>query len=163
MVDGITCNEYTLLWSAPETLYKYAPFIPLPFLVEGETYTYDVDGGAQAPDFTISIDFPDSSPYITDPPMSGTVSLSGFTVTWNGTGSENVFLSIVGVGGGFVGIETANDGSYAFSAGELSELTAGAYALTLNYFNSENIDESGYDPNSYVRAQVTSAINMTMQ
>ena len=163
MVDGITCNEYTLVWSAPETLYKYLPAIPIAFLVEGATYTFNVDGGAQAPDLAVSIDFPDASPCITDPQMNDTVSLGGFTVTWDGTGSGNVRLSIIGMGGDFVGIETANDGSYTFSAGELSELVAGVHALTLNYFNSENIDVPGYDSNSYVRAQVTSAISMTMQ
>jgi hypothetical protein len=95
--------------------------------------------------------------------MNDTVSLGGFNVTWDGTGSGTVRLSIIGMGGDFVGIETANDGSYTFSAGELSELVAGVHALTLNYFNSENIDVPGYDSNSYVRAQVTSAINITMQ
>ncbi len=164
MVDSVTCNEYVLEWSAAGTLYKYMPLIPLLFLEEDETYTFDIDGGGQAPDLTVSIDFLDSSPYITEPEMGDTVSLGGFSVTWNVGGSDNIFLTIVGVGGaGFVGVETANTGSYTFSAGELSELSAAPYALTLNYVNEENIDEPGYDSSSYIRAQVTSPISMTLE
>ncbi len=164
MVDSVTCNEYALEWSAAGTLYKYTPPVSLPFLVEDATYTFDVDGGGQAPDLTASIDFLDSSPYITEPEMGDTVSLGGFTVTWSVAGSENIFLTIVGVGGaGFVGVETANTGSHTFSASELSELSAAPYALTLNYVNEENIDETGYDPDSYIRAQVTSPISMTLE
>jgi hypothetical protein len=164
MVDSVTCNEYALEWSAAGTLYKYTPPVSLPFLVEDETYTFEVDGGALAPDLTASIDFPDTSPYITDPLMGGTASLGGFTVTWDDVGSENIWLTIVGVGGaGFVGVEAANTGTYTFSAGELSELVAAPYALTLNYVNEENIDEPGYDPDSYIRAQVTSAISITLE
>ncbi len=164
MVDSVTCDEYVLEWSAVGTLYQYMPVIPIPFLENGETYTFDIDGGGQAPDLTVSIDFLDSSPCITEPEMDDTVSLGGFTVTWDVTGSENIWLTIIGVGGaGFVGVETANTGSYAFTAGQLNELSPAPYVLTLNYVNAENIDEPGYDPDSYVRAQVTSAISMTLE
>jgi len=164
-VDSVWCENganYPLTWSVPETLYSYMQFFPLDFLVEGETYTFHVDGGGDVPNLTASIDFPESTPYITDPVTQQHVSLSGFTVTWEGhEGPGTVHLSVLeqGVLEGGVFVETENDGSYTFTSGQLSELVPGYQgAITLNYFNKEFIDETGFDDESYIEAKVTHGV-----
>ncbi len=169
MVDSVWCENgavYPLEWSAIETTYKYVQWPMSVFLEEDETYTYHVDGGSDAPDLTVSIDFPESTPYIVDPVNQDVVSRSGFTVTWEGSeGSGDVHLGIIPAGGTGNGVYvvTANDGSHTFTSGDLSGVPSGQAAITLNYFNYENIDAPGYDENSYIEAKVTHGVVVTIQ
>lgn len=149
-----------------ETTYKYVQWPISVFLEEDETYSFHVDGGVDAPDLTVSIDFPESTPYITDPVNQQTVSRSGFTVTWEGSeGPGDLHLGIIPAGGGGNGVYavTANDGSHTFTSGDLSGVPSGQAAITLNYFNHENIDAAGYDEDSYIEAKVTHGVLITLQ
>ena len=163
--ESVWCENgavYPLVWSPPETLYSYMQYFPQSFLVEGETYTFHVEGSDDVPSLTASIDFPMSTPYITSPTNQETVSLSGFTVTWEGyEGPGNVFLSVLqaGVLEDGVFVETPNDGSYTFTAGQLSEIIPGYQgSVVLNYVNKEYIDEPGFDDESYIDAKVTHGV-----
>ncbi len=163
--DSVWCENggvYPLVWSAPESAYTYMQLFPQEFLVEDETYTFHVDGNNDVPNLTASIDFPASTPYITSPGLQETVSLSGFTVTWEGhEGPGNVYLSVLqaGVIEDGVFVVTPNDGSHTFTSGELSEIVPGYQgAVTLNYFNREFIDEPGFDDESYIDARVTQGV-----
>jgi len=137
------------------------------FIEEDETYTFHIDGGSEAPDLTASIDFPESSPYIIDPVNQAVVSRSGFTVTWEGSGGPgDIYLGIIPASGAAedgVFLVTGNDGSHTFTSGDLSGVPSGQVAITLNYFNRENIDEPGYDEGSYIEGRVTHGIAVTLQ
>ena len=169
MVDSVWCENgsvYPLEWSAMETMYKYMPSPMLPFLTEGETYTFQVVGGPDAANLTASVDFPESTPYITSPLNLDVVSLSGFSVTWEGSeGPGDLNLAILPTSGMEDGVfvVTANDGDHTFSSGDLSGLPSGAAAITLNYFNRENINVQGYDSDSYIEAKVTHGIVVTLE
>ncbi len=170
MADSVWCENaqvYELQWEPVDTMYRYAQLFPNDFLVEGHTYTYHVEGVPNADDLVVSIEFPESSPYIVDPVNQATVSLSGFTVTWEGhDGSGDVNLGIVPATGSpedGVYVVTPNDGSHTFSSGDLSGVPSGGAAIVLNYFNYENIDETGYDSESYIEAKVTHGVVVTLQ
>ncbi len=170
MVDSVWCENgetYPLAWSAMETTYRYVQWPVSTFLTEGETYTFHIDGGSDAPDLTVSVNFPESTPYIVDPVNQDVVSRSGFTVTWEGSeGPGDVSLAIIPASGDIqngVYVVTANDGSHTFTSGDLSGVPAGQTAITLNYFNYENIDAPGYDEDSYIEAKVTHGVVVALQ
>ncbi|MBN2541436.1 hypothetical protein JXI42_01065 [bacterium] len=149
----ITCNEFTLNWEATEGWYHYTEGYPSTFFTLGETYTFNIEGSADVPALTKSIDFPSAEPHITSPGMNDTLSLSGFTVTWTGTSSEDIFIYLGDTTAtDSVGVETDNDGSHTFSSSDLSALEPGPHTIGLYMRNYEYIEAAGYDSRSTIFA-----------
>ncbi|MBD3348853.1 MAG: hypothetical protein GF400_06615 [Candidatus Eisenbacteria bacterium] len=162
--DTVTCNEYGLVWEPQTSTHRYMQYSPTYFIDLGANYEFQVDETRDVPALTADINFPSQEPHLTDPTYMSNVSLSGFTMTWGGTGTgSDLYISIVPQGGGtVVAIETANDGSHTFSAGDLSELSPGVAAIVLNYMNEETIDAEGYDSQSTIRSLTTNGTNVVL-
>ena len=138
-----------------------------PLIDLGQNYEFVVTDRGQVPPLTCDIDFPDYAPYLTEPSMMETVELSGFTVTWEDGHGGDATLSLALVPGDTtvtgVYINTANDGSHTFTAGDLSGLNPGAHAIALNFYTTESIDAQGYDSESFIQAKVTSAVDVYLE
>ena len=77
---------------------------------------------------------------------SGTVEI----IILNNTTQENIY------------VEAADNGSYTFSASELSALSTGQCYLKLEKYNEENINATGYDSRSIIRARHTCNLMITL-
>jgi len=162
--ESVTCNDTTLIWNTVTNLYSYSD----PFFQEiielGGTYVYEVTASSEVPALTDSIDFPNLEPYITSPLDGDDVSGDGFEVTWAGSGGGQVELIIVSAeGDSTIWVDTENDGSYTFSALELSNLQPGEYGLVLNFYNRATINADGYDSRSFIAGRVMSVITLDLQ
>jgi hypothetical protein len=157
--DSVTCNEYELVWDAMSSRHRYMDVFDTAFLEFGANYEFRVDADRALPALVADIDFLEREPYMTDPSYMSSVSLSGFTMTWQSTGgSRDVAIQIVPQGGGsVVAVETANDGSHTFSAGDLDDLSTGQAAIVINYYVEESISEQGYDSQSTIMAKTTNS------
>jgi len=164
--DSVHCNDYSLVWDSdlPSYFYPENPLDMGEFIELGERYTFQVFGNDFAPDLTQAIDFPATDPYLSNVDPYEVFPLDGFEVTWEGAGTGTVHLVILPVNSiiPVVAVETANDGSYTFTANDLAGASNGTYGLVLNHFNMEYIDATGYDANSQIVAKVTSAMNITL-
>ncbi len=164
--NSVTCNEYTLTWQSVSNLYSYSDCMNPEFIDLGEKYRFNVVGGGAVPSLVDSIDFPTLEPYITDPSMNAILSLSGFSVTWTGTGDGEVYLILVeesGQGDSSLFIQTPNNGSYTFSAAQLSGLAAGEYGMVMVYENWDYINVAGFDSRSFIRARVINTTLIVLQ
>jgi hypothetical protein len=161
-VDAVACNAWELDWVAEEHRYVHTGGYMEEIIVPGEDYTFTVDGGATAPDLEETITFPDDTPYMTYPNMSSVCDLSGFTVLWEGDGAGTVTLSLLATGGE-VFVEVPNSGSHTFTAGDLSQLSAGSATLVMNHFDQRYIVAAGYHPESFIVAKVTSMASFQLQ
>jgi hypothetical protein len=92
--------------------------------------------------------------------------MDGFEVTWSGYDDftdcdRQVSIAILDMAGDSTGVcvTTENDGSYTFTAGELSVIDPSIMDLqiVLTIENFVNIDSPGYDPRSWIRARTCSA------
>jgi hypothetical protein len=128
------------------------------FLYLDSLYTFRVVGNSSVPSFTKAVRFPASEPYITFPATYDTVSLSGFTATWANSGQGTVWLVMLkDEDTTHLNFETANDGSYTFTAGQLAGFVEGDYGLIMTYANSVAVNSQGYDSRSTVIAKVVSS------
>lgn len=165
--NAVSCNQNDLVWNEETSDFVY----PGEFIIElGQNYTFEITGNSVVPSLTSTVQFPTEDPYIVSPVTYDTLSLSGFTVTWNNPGSGTVQLNIVtsedttcintGDTTNVLGmyVETENDGSYTFTSGQLSELVTGEAVIALNCYNMEAIVATGYDSRSGVMAVVTCPI-----
>ncbi len=160
-VNAITCNEYTLDWDSDLNSYQYMEVIDNPQFIElGEEYIFTITGNSSVPSFIDTIDFPVNETYVTSPTYYGTVSLSGFNVTWeSGNSAGTVMLFLMDAQNDTtLYVETDNDGAYTFNSTALSGLTAGQYGLLMIHENWDYITATGIDPRSFIRARV---INIT--
>ena len=160
--DSLFCNDYELLWDTPTTSY-IDDSETADFLVPGDTYTYTIHGNAEVPDLTQSIDMPTECPYVTNISQMQVLSKDGFTVEWADTGAGTVWLGLIPDGSDDpVTLETANDGSYTFTAADLADLEPGDCTLNLIHYTSTAITATGYDPNSLISAGSQHVILVTL-
>jgi len=165
--DGVTCNEYLLLWHLSLGLHKYTDPYYSPFIELGDTYVFEVFGNLIIPALIDSIDFPSTEPILTDPVESDTVSISGFDIVWTGAeeGTTVRFVLITDVDTTGTSVETANDGSYTMTSEDLEPLgeLAGEYGLLLVRQNSKAITADGYDSRGYIWARVMNLITIYVE
>jgi hypothetical protein len=92
--------------------------------------------------------------------------MAGFEMTWSGFDdfpdcNRQVSITILDIMGDSTGVyvTTDNDGSYTFTAGELSAIdpSTNDLQIVLLVENVMNIDATGYDPRSWIRARTYSA------
>jgi len=164
--DTVECGDHGLAWQPSRNRHYYENAHTLSFLVPGTEYTFTITGGDGVPSLTESIIFPQCAPLITSPLAYDPVSMDGFTVTWSGYDDfadcdRQVSIAILDIAGDSTGvyITTDNDGSYTFSAGELSVIDPSLMDLqiVLVVENVMNIDSPGYDPRSWIRARTLTA------
>ena len=163
---AVSCDEYDLVWNSEMGMFYYSDYINMSFLETGEWYTFDVTAGGGVPNFSDSIEFPTTLPYITSPAYGSNVSSSGFDIAWEASGSGEVYLIFVEMGGqgdSALFIQTANDGAYSVSEAELDGLDPGVFALTMVYENWHYINVAGIDSRSFIRARVISTTQITLQ
>lgn len=165
---GISCNNYVLQWQDGVKQHLHTEDTnDVGFLGSGSIYTFRADSGQAVPAFEKSIRFPTVQPLLSYPrfypPPAGLDSvstISGFTITWRGTGSGTVELIICdGSEPGFHPSDslfhfiTENDGALSVSPNDLAGVTPGdSYEIILIFKNSEAIISEGYDPRSHVTA-----------
>lgn len=155
--DSVFCNQYRLNWNPSQNNFYYNQLYPMNFIKLDSIYTFRVFGNSHVPSFTKAVRFPASEPYITFPSMDDTVSRSGFTATWANSGQGTVWLVMLkDEDTTHLNFETANDGSYTFTAGQLSSFVEGDYGLIMTHANSVTVSTQGYDPRSTVIAKVVS-------
>lgn len=156
--DSVFCNQYRLNWNSSQNTFYYNQLYPMEFLLLDSMYTFRVIGNNSVPSFTKAVRFPASEPYLTFPSIYDTVSLSGFTATWVNFGQGTVWLVMLkDEDTTHLNFETANDGSYTFTAGQLAGFVEGDYGLVMTYANSVAVNSQGYDPRSAVIAKVMSS------
>ena len=160
--DAVSCGEYDLAWQDSRFRYYYENAFTLSFLIPGTEYTFTITGGDGIPSLTESIMFPQCAPLITSPGPYDFVSMDGFEMTWSGFDDftdcdRQVSIAILDIMGDSTGVyvTTDNDGSYTFTASELSVIDPSAtdLQLVLVVENMMNIDSPGYDPRSWIRAR----------
>ena len=160
--DAVSCGGYDLVWQDSRNRYYYENAYSLYFLVPGTGYTFSITGGGGVPSLTESIEFPRCAPIITSPVAFDFVSMDGFEVVWSGYDDftdcdRQVSIAILDIAGDSTGIyvTTDNDGSYTFTAGELSVIDPSLIDLQIVLIveNMMNIDAPGYDPRSWIRAR----------
>ena len=151
--DSIYCNEYKLAWDDMSQTYRDQN-AEQEFLVLGDIYEFEIFGNGEVPDLVRTITFPSVAPCVASLTSGQTLSLEGFTMLWTGTDENDVLINIISGDDPptIVSIETANDGSYTFSAAELDDFTEGMHVLDLRYYTLEFIAAEGYDSNSTIRA-----------
>ncbi|MDD3731971.1 MAG: hypothetical protein PHU88_06315 [candidate division Zixibacteria bacterium] len=165
---SVTCNSYALQWQDGAQKHLYTEDINyLGFLVSDDIYIFKVDSGQAVPAFEKSIRFPSVQPILSYPrvyPLPwgfDSVSIaSGFTITWTGTGTENVELIICNdpqprypPTDTLYHTITENDGALIVSTNDLINVTPGdIYKILLILKNSESVISEGYDPRSSVIA-----------
>jgi hypothetical protein len=157
----VTCGDYIVPWEDEYHWHRYFNMMDLEFIELGHDYVFQVTGNSSVPALNDTIEFPTDETYLTDPAAGDTASLDGFAVTWAGAGDGTVmFMVLSGTDTTDVSVETANDGSYTFTADDLEPLgnQAGEYGIILIHQNSININADGYDPRSFIWARV---INIT--
>ena len=159
---AVSCGGYDLEWQDSRNRYYYENAHELYFLVPGTEYAFSVAQGGGVPVLTESIVFPQCAPVITSPAAFDFVSMDGFEVTWSGHNDfpdcdRQISITIIDIAGDSTGVyvTTDNDGSYTFSAGELSVIDPSIIDLQIVLIveNVMNIDAPGYDPRSWIRAR----------
>jgi len=167
--DTVVCGDFGLEWQESRHRFYYEEALDLTFLVPGTEYTFSITGGDGVPSHTGSITFPECAPMITSPASFDPVSMDGFTVTWSGYDGfpdcdRPVTLAIMDIMGDSTGVRvsTANDGSYTFTAGELSVIDPSLIDLqiVLAVENFAYIDAEGFDPRSWIRARTLSVVTV---
>ena len=164
--EGVMCNAYSLSWDNDLGIHRYTDIVNLSFLELSETYIFEIGISSTVPAFVNSIIFPDTETFITEPNDEDTIALDGFTVSWNGSGSDSVMLKILeGSNTTAVSVTAANDGSYSFTTDDLAPLggQAGNYEIMLIYQKEKLISAAGYDSRSYIRARMISTIDVYME
>ena len=160
--DAVSCSDIDLAWQDSKHRYYYENAHTLTFLVPGNEYTFSIASGDGVPSLTESIVFPQCAPLITNPLAYDPVSMDGFTVTWSGYNDftdcdRQVSIAILDIMGDSTGVyvTTDNDGSYTFTAGELSVIDPLIMdmQIVLIVENVMNINSPGYDPRSWIRAR----------
>jgi hypothetical protein len=163
-----------LWWVDVWNWYYYNNPISGHFLAPGVEYYFDVSAGDGVPALeTDPILFPECQMTLSEPLPFSSVSRGGFTVSWTGYGGAadcpgTVRLRIQDASmqeWTDVDIVTENDGSYAFTAGDLSSLDPMVYQImvVLIYENTEQVVATGYDPRGFVRAEVWSTVLLDLQ
>jgi hypothetical protein len=159
---AVTCGGYDLYWQDTRFRYYYESTLDYDFLVPGTEYTFTITEGDGVPSHTEAITFPECAPLITSPASYDPISLTGFTVNWSGFDDftdcdRQVSITILEMSGDSTGVyvTTDNDGSYTFTAGELSAIDPSTIELQIVLIveNVRNIDAAGYDPRSWIRAR----------
>lgn len=171
---GVNCSEVgatpgrDLWWDDAWKWYFYNNPVSGYFLGPGTEYVFTVSAGGGVPALTADpILFPLCGMTLTDPLPFSFVSRDGFTLLWSGnTGPDCPSTVRIRIQDASmqewtpIDVETANDGSYTFTAGDLSALDPMVYQISvvLMIGNTEQIVAPGYDPRGFVRAQTWSTV-----
>lgn len=166
---SVTCTTsigYDIPWSA--MLHKH--FLDNTaighFLTPGHEYTFVVEAGGGVPALTESIVYPACTPYITSPAAGASVSRSGFELQWANHcgGTVIIIIEDLTYGSTTLDIVTDDDGSYTFTAGDLSVLDPMSYQIQVELIteNRRNILAPGYDSRSFIwgRTRATQILNL---
>ena len=162
---SVSCSDengtnYNLIFTNNMYLYN-DPMNINGFLGLGLKHEFDVAGSMQVPALVKSIDLPATEPIITVPASNAVISKNNdFPITWQGNTGDNVSIILLSVANTseFISVETSDDGSYAFTAAQLSSLNNGQYYLHVERFNEEFITAPGYDSRSIIRTRLLSSI-----
>ncbi len=153
-------TTFDLEWLEYQDYFSYSDYINGWFLEPGASYRFSVVGGGVLPGFTKSIDFPSCEHYITSPAPLSYVSLDGFELEWSSTCPGDIDIVILDTSSDSTGIHitTENDGSYTFTADDLSPLPEETYefSVVLVRQNVELLNAPSFDPRSWVWARVLS-------
>jgi hypothetical protein len=164
--EGVSCNEFELIWDPELHLHKYIDMVNFSFIELGDMYVFDVSSTPAVPAMTDSVQFPSAETYITSPAQGDTVDINGFTVNWSGTGEGTVmFMIVAGEDTTDVSVQTDNDGEYTFSPTDLEPLSgqAGNYAIIIIHQAETAIVAPDYDSRSYIWARVMNIIQVFIQ
>ncbi len=171
-VESVCCNTYGLKYMGdfiPTMKYYWytdTSETPEPFLLFGETYTYQIVGNEFVPNFAASIDFPTYEPIISSPSEGAIVSKSGFTLNWNsGDGSGNIAILMYDTLTNeckFCDELTSNDGEYSFTSSILDTIPTNVYSIQVQAINFENINAEGIDSRSTIAAYIMDNIFVTL-
>ena len=158
---------FELQWLDYADIFSYTDYINGWFLDPGATYQFSVAGGGVLPGFIKSIDFPSCEHYITSPEPFSYLSLDGFELQWNSTCPGDIDIVILDTASDSTGIHitTENDGSYTFTADDLSPLPESTYEfdVILVEQNIEPLNVYGFDSRSWIWARVLSGAHYYKQ
>lgn len=159
--DSVFVGGTRLNWDARTQSYGYTEW-SFPFITNGGRVDIEVYGNSEVPNLNTYINFPACTLSITSPETFGTVSISGFDLTWDGSEcGGTVWLTVLdGTDSTGVWVETDNDGSYTLTAGDLAPLggQTGTYNLAIIKLVEENISSSGYRPESVIRSRAFNVV-----
>jgi hypothetical protein len=167
---------YSLEWvDAWKWYYYYNPYAGY-FLGPGAEYVFNISGGGVVPDLlTGPIVFPECAQHIISPAAwSSVTALEGLEIVWAGYDSapdcdQTVVIRIEDLSYGEwtdVYIETENDGSYTFTADDVSGIDPMAYQLQIVLIleHKRNLTFiEGYDPRSWISARVQAVVPVMIQ
>ena len=162
---SVSCSDangtnYDLIFT--NNMYLYNDPLDIDgFLGLGLEHEFDVVESLEVPALTRSIDLPATEPIITAPASSANISKNNdLTVTWQGNTGGNVSIVLLSVynPSELISVVTGDDGSYTFTAAQLSSLNNGQYYIHVERFNEEFITAPGYDDRSIIRARLLSSI-----
>ncbi len=161
--DSVYCEDIKLDWDETNQNYRYTEF-SMPFIENGQNVDFTVYGNSDVPYLGADIVFPACTLAVVSPEAFETVSLNGFEVTWNGFNcGSTVWITLLS-GSDSTGVmkETDNDGTDSLTASDLAPLGGQAdyYDLVIFMQVQQNIDATGYLPESVIRAR---AINVMPQ
>ncbi len=148
--DGVTFDIRDLMWDPGDENYFFMTMIPGEILTLGADYTFTIDGDDDVPDLTQVVTHISHEPYITNLATLDVVSTSGFDVEWGGDDGGLIHLTIYGEDDlvAFT-VETENDGLYSITADDLAGVSVSIIGLELSCIRTGDIDEVGYDSNSF--------------
>jgi hypothetical protein len=164
---AVNCGQpgvlgYDLWWVDGQKWYFYNNTYNGWFLAPGYDYVFTIAEGGGVPSLvTEPIHYLECRPYITSPEPFSTVSRDGFELVWTGYHYNDCYYEIsirifdLNADWTDVHVTTENDGSYTFTADDLSVLGPMTYQLQLVLIveNKEYIDAPGYDPRSWIWAR----------
>jgi hypothetical protein len=154
--------SYNLRWVDSWKWYYFDNTYNGWFLAPGADYVFTITGGEGVPSLvTEPIHYRECRPYITSPEPFSVVSRDGFELLWTGYDYNDCYFEIsirildLNADWTDVRITTENDGSYTFTADDLSVLDPMAYQLQIVLIveNKQYIDAPGYDPRSWIWAR----------
>jgi len=158
---------FELQWLDYSDIFSYTDYINGYFLEPGATYKFSVAGGGDLPGFIKYIDFPGCEHYITSPEPFSYLSLDGFELQWNSTCPGDIDIVILDTASDSTGIHitTENDGSYTFTADDLSPLPESTYEFDVILVEQkiEPLNAYGFDSRSWIWARVLSGAHYYRQ
>jgi hypothetical protein len=155
---GTAIGGYDIPWNAGSNMHYYSNPITGYFLDPGSAYVYVIEEGDGVPALIDSLLYPACHwPYITIPAGFSFVPRTGFELQWANPCGGTIIITIedLNYGPTDVYIVTEDDGSYTFTAGDLSVLDPLSYQLQIILVteNRKNIIAPGYDPRSFIWAR----------
>ncbi|MCP4570214.1 MAG: hypothetical protein GY841_21760 [FCB group bacterium] len=162
---GISCGDYGLSWSDRNQFF-FGPSrcVDCSFIEPGGTYTYSIGENQYVPALTQSITFPAELAYLYYPRWNDTIQINdGIEVIWHDSGTGTVEISLWHDGVEVYQSEVPNDGQQRIPRSVLQTLPTGDYYLSLIQYRRQSIHAIGYDPRSFIEANVTTTNRILLQ